>query len=351
MNISIKKQTLDNLIVEMKLQYLKELLEQMSIDDKEPDPQAYDITIHLPADHDAVVLDPVENAVNFIEPSESEAHKVTVGTTYVEPMEDESISVEPCDCEEEIPIFEKQEVLTSQDVHTPIAARADTRRQDKLEDALGMGMKERDDNQDIKELHSVEGVISGAMGKSEDDRLTSLISSGIRILKAIHDDNDFIVYGLASSNLLDKQGHVISIDALKRAVPKYMQSGYPLIQLFHSDICVGHVISEYTTEDGITYKTEVDEKGLWVVCKIRKDLEVAQNTIKAILQGELNGFSIAGNANLFHHTCDHKGCYVSIDDLDLYEISICFVPVNDDARFTIIHKGGVQGTCPNCVIA
>ena len=29
----------------------------------------------------------------------------------------------------------------------------------------------------------------------------------------------------------------------------------------------------------------------------------------------------------------------------------CFIPVNNDARFTVIHRGGVEGTCPACSIA
>jgi HK97 family phage prohead protease len=162
-------------------------------------------------------------------------------------------------------------------------------------------------------------------------------------------DDEYIIYGLASSDVLDKQNHVVTLKALQKAVPKFMANEkFRNIQVFHTNIQVGEVIDAFTTKDGKTYKTEVDDKGWWIAVRLRKDIITAKNVIREIEAGNLNGFSISGNATVRHTECDSKSCYIVIDDMEIYEVSICQVPVQPEAHFVVINRG--LSDCQDCVV-
>ena len=151
-------------------------------------------------------------------------------------------------------------------------------------------------------------------------------------------DDRYIIYGLASSSVLDKQGHVISNRALQEAVPKFMNSGYNLVSVFHSDIIVGRVVPEFMAPDGTLYRTEVDEDGWWIVCELRKDIVASQNLIKEIEKGQIDAFSIAGNALSHHIECASHGCFTTIDSLEIYEVSACLL----ESAELVTNKGAVK---------
>ena len=68
--------------------------------------------------------------------------------------------------------------------------------------------------------------------------------------------NDLIVAGYASVEVVDKQGDVITKEALKDAFNKFMQNpSYRNVQLAHSNIQVGDVIPNYTDNEGRLWKS------------------------------------------------------------------------------------------------
>ena len=159
----------------------------------------------------------------------------------------------------------------------------------------------------------------------------------ISILKG---GNDLIVAGYASVEVVDKQGDVITKEALKDAFRKFMENpAYRNVQLAHSNIQVGDVVPNYTDNEGRLWKSEVDDVGMFVVVKLRDDIEKAKEVSAEIRKGVLRGFSIGGQAFKRVRKSDAKrGDYQEISKLELHEITICEKGINPEATFSILKE-------------
>ena len=159
----------------------------------------------------------------------------------------------------------------------------------------------------------------------------------ISLLKA---GNELIVAGYASVELVDKQGDLITQGALKDGFTKFMQNpSYRNVQLAHSNIQVGDVIPNYTDSEGRLWKSEVDDVGMFVVIKLRDDIEKAKEVAAEIRKGALRGFSIGGQAFKRVRKSDPKhGDYQEISKLELHEITICEKGINPEATFRILKE-------------
>ena len=159
----------------------------------------------------------------------------------------------------------------------------------------------------------------------------------ITILKG---GNDLIVAGYASVEVVDKQGDVITKEALKDAFRKFMENpSYRNVQLAHSNIQVGDVIPNYTDSEGRLWKSEVDDVGMFVVVQLRNDIEKAKEVSAEIRKGILRGFSIGGQAFKRVRKSDPKrGDYQEISKLELHEITICEKGINPEATFSILKE-------------
>ena len=159
----------------------------------------------------------------------------------------------------------------------------------------------------------------------------------IELLKA---GSDLIVAGYASVELVDKQGDLITRSALKDAFKKFMSDPkYRNVQLAHSNIQVGEVISNYTDNQGRLWKSEVDDAGMFVVVKLRNDIEKAREVASEIRKGNLTGFSIGGQAFKRVNKSDKShGSYQEISKLELHEITICEKGINPEATFNILKE-------------
>ena len=159
----------------------------------------------------------------------------------------------------------------------------------------------------------------------------------IAILKG---GNDLIVAGYASVEVVDKQGDVITKEALKDAFRKFMENpSYRNVQLAHSNIQVGDVVPSYTDNEGRLWKSEVDDVGMFVVVQLRNDIEKAKEVSAEIRKGALRGFSIGGQAFKRVRKSDPKrGDYQEISKLELHEITICEKGINPEATFSILKE-------------
>jgi len=152
--------------------------------------------------------------------------------------------------------------------------------------------------------------------------------------------NDLIVAGYASVEVVDKQGDVITKEALKHAFRKFMENpSYRNVQLAHSNIQVGDVVPNYTDSEGRLWKSEVDDVGMFVVVQLRNDIEKAKEVSAEIRKGVLRGFSIGGQAFKRVRKSDPKrGDYQEISKLELHEITICEKGINPEATFSILKE-------------
>jgi HK97 family phage prohead protease len=147
-----------------------------------------------------------------------------------------------------------------------------------------------------------------------------------------------IIAGYASLAVVDTENEFISLEALKMGLDTLMKDeSYSNIMIVHQNVQIGKILKSYKD-----LKTHVDEKGLFVVAEIRDDLEIAKQTWERILSGELNGFSIGGEIIDEHKVCDEDGCVNIIDKINLFEISVCSSPINQDSKFIVVNKCNVE---------
>ncbi len=159
-------------------------------------------------------------------------------------------------------------------------------------------------------------------------------------LTLLKSGSDLVVAGYASVELVDKQGDLITRGALNDAFKKFMAAPeHANVQLAHSNIQVGTVIPSYTDNDGRMWKSEVDDTGMFVVVKLRNDIEKAREVASEIRSGNLTGFSIGGQAFKRMRKSDKEhGDYQEISKLELHEITICEKGINPEASFRILKE-------------
>ena len=162
-------------------------------------------------------------------------------------------------------------------------------------------------------------------------------TSGIALIKG---SSDMVIAGYASVELVDKQGDLITRSALKDAFGGFMKSEkFRNVQLAHSNIQVGEVIDSYVDSNGRMWKSEVDDAGMFVVVSLRNDIEKAREVAAEIRKGNLQGFSIGGQAFKRVRKSDGEhGDYQEISKMELHEITICEKGINPEAQFRILKE-------------
>ena len=178
-------------------------------------------------------------------------------------------------------------------------------------------------------------------------------------LKKIDVKGRRIVAGYASVEVIDKQGEIIPVEALKKAWLKFKANpDYAHCMVMHSNIPVGKVIFEKVVDsEGREHQSGVDDIGLYIVSELRDDIKKANETWEAIKEGRITGYSIGGEALLKTRVCEGDRCYIRIDDLELHEISYVDRPANEPSRFTILKRDEIcklttlLSAVPNMIIS
>lgn len=130
------------------------------------------------------------------------------------------------------------------------------------------------------------------------------------------DDEQRIVSGYASTDVIDCQGDIITTDAMKKAFPDYMK--FANIREMHTDSAVGIVKSYSFDENGTFIEVEVVDDSAW-------------NKVK---KGVYKGFSIGGAVL--------KKIGNTITDLMLVEISLVDRPANPLALITEYKSSDIE---------
>jgi len=180
------------------------------------------------------------------------------------------------------------------------------------------------------------------------------VQSEFAIFKAGGDD--FVIWGPASVEVVDKEGDKIQSKALQSALPQLLKRAR--LSLEHSDQLVGQILERFDTEDDIeveigdrTFKRsefptgvlELDEMepALYVAGEIYSDSRQSRDTRERIENGELNSYSISGEALVTQKKITSDGeTYSDIVDLDLSAVTICEEGMNQKAKFARISDSG-----------
>lgn len=130
------------------------------------------------------------------------------------------------------------------------------------------------------------------------------------------DKKQRMVFGYASTASKDADGEIVTIDALKGAMPDYMKFG---------NIREMHQLSAV----GVAKSADIDEKGMYIGAKI-----VDNAAWEKVLEGVYKGFSIGGSST----SRDPTNSKI-ITGLDLIEISLVDRPANPEALIEVVKAG------------
>lgn len=135
------------------------------------------------------------------------------------------------------------------------------------------------------------------------------------------DTDKRMVYGYASTATKDLQGEIVTLDAIKAALPDYMQ--WRNIREMHTASAVGSAVEAH-----------VDEKGLYIGAKIRDNAAWAKciESAKGANDQVYRGFSIGGSK--LEKVGDQ------INSLRLTEISLVDRPANPECKIDFAKGAG-----------
>jgi len=153
-------------------------------------------------------------------------------------------------------------------------------------------------------------------------------------------DSELVIGGFASWELVDPENDLVTTRAQTRYLQKLFKlpREYRNIMVGHSNYKIGEPILKYA-KDGQEWFSHVNEKGLYLVAKIRNDsFKTTQKWREKILKGEMNMYSIAG-LPLESEIVDEGGTKIrKIYDTEPWEITVCEKGVNPKTQFKVIAK-------------
>jgi len=155
--------------------------------------------------------------------------------------------------------------------------------------------------------------------------------------KEFSPESVMVIGGPASVAMVDKEGHLITTNALEKAFKKYMDNFRTRnAMVLHSDVQVGWALPAYITKGGQIYKSGVKGKELFFICELRDDTRIAARVAKQIEEGKLRSYSIAGSATKVQNVQKGLIPYMQVDDMELAEVTVCEKGVNQGANFQIL---------------
>ena len=165
-----------------------------------------------------------------------------------------------------------------------------------------------------------------------------------------NDEGEFsfmVVGGPASVEVVDREGHLITTDALKKAFKKYMKNFRGRnVMVMHSDVQVGHALPVYISKAGNVFKSGVDDKGLFFIAEMRDDTKISNRVREQIEKGGMKSYSIAGSATKSKDIKKSDGSSIlQVDDMELAEVTICEKGVNQNAHFELLKGDKAEGSC------
>ena len=171
-------------------------------------------------------------------------------------------------------------------------------------------------------------------------------TNAARKLGLFEDDYEpMIIGGPASVELVDREGHLITTNALEKAFDLYMKNFRTRnAMVLHSDVQVGWALPAYISKAGNIYKSGVDPDGLFFITELRDDTRIAKRVMEQIKEGKLKSYSIAGSATKTQNIQKGMETYMQVDDMELAEVTVCEKGVNQGASFDILKADGGRPT-------
>jgi hypothetical protein len=159
-----------------------------------------------------------------------------------------------------------------------------------------------------------------------------------------------VVGGPASVEMIDREGHLITTNALSKAFDQYMKNPMTRnVMVMHSDIQVGWALPAYISKSGQIYKSGIGDNTLFFITELRDDTKISKRVVEEIKKSRMKSYSIAGSAirteNVSGNMFKGEPPYMRVDELELAEVTICEKGVNQGAGFDIIKSNRPTKSC------
>lgn len=169
--------------------------------------------------------------------------------------------------------------------------------------------------------------------------------------------DEFLIWGPASVEIVDKEQDKVSADALDKALPQLLKRAR--LSYKHTDQIVGKILDSFETEseidmtiDGESYQrsefpTDViehddDPDALYVAGEVYADTEQAQDVRQKIENGDVDSYSISGEALVTEKQYDGTESFDEIVEMDLSAVTLCEEGMNQGAKFARIDGESVD---------
>lgn len=191
--------------------------------------------------------------------------------------------------------------------------------------------------------------MSTATRKSVDFEITAEGSLGA-LRKS---DDDFVIWGPASVEVVDKEDDRIKAEALEEALPQLMKRAS--LSYEHADQIVGEILDKFETSEPVeveigdttiersefptdVLKDELDDPALFVAGNIYGDTKKANDVREAVEKDEIRSYSISGQAIVSSMSVEDGRPVTDIEKIDLSAVTLCREGMNQKAKFGVVQK-------------
>lgn len=165
--------------------------------------------------------------------------------------------------------------------------------------------------------------------------------------------DDYVIWGPASVEVVDKEDDRIQASALEDALPQLLKR--ETLSYEHTDQVVGEILDGFETDEpvevsinGETFKREefptdvLDlekmDPALYVAGNVYGDTKKSQEVREAIDKGEIRSYSISGEAIVTSMSIEDGRPVNDISKLDLSAVTLCKSGMNQMAGFDLVTK-------------
>lgn len=148
----------------------------------------------------------------------------------------------------------------------------------------------------------------------------------------VYNDQDRILQGWGTVEVVDRQGQVVPIDEIFKLMPVFVERGAPIMDM-HTNKLVGKMLN---------YEKKIDprsgKEGIFLTVKIFDHLITDDMVWDKIKKGEYTGFSMGGSAGLKLENYQVGGQVAELlKEIGLFEFSVVDRPANQLSTFTGIN--------------
>ncbi|SVC75268.1 uncharacterized protein METZ01_LOCUS328122, partial [marine metagenome] len=105
----------------------------------------------------------------------------------------------------------------------------------------------------------------------------------VEILDLNGEGEPTVIGGPASVELVDREGHLITSEALEDAFERYMDNFRTRnVMVMHSDVQVGHALPVYISKGGQIFKSGVEGDNLFFISELRDDTKISKKVKEQI---------------------------------------------------------------------